>query len=77
MPNYYYSNRGNDRQKTNSMQEAGQNSGYSFFETKNEKVEKSSRDLIIDGNSVYEIDPDCYERAKQKRQSARQDWNRR
>jgi len=34
-------------------------------------------DLIIDDNTVYEIDQDCYERVKKKRLSQRQGWDRR
>lgn len=77
MPNYYYANRGNDNQKAKSMQDNEINPGYSFIDKSNERVEKSSRDLVIEGNSVYEIDSDCYEKVRQNRLNARQDWNRR
>ncbi|SHJ87093.1 hypothetical protein SAMN02745136_01181 [Anaerocolumna jejuensis DSM 15929] len=76
MPNYY-ANRGNDNKRGNSSNENIRNTDYSYMEQKNERVEKSSKDLIIDGNSVYEIDPDCFEKVKQRRQNSRQDWNRR
>lgn len=77
MPNYYYANRGNDNKRASSVQENGHNADYSYMNQKNERVEKSSKDLIIDGNSVYEIDPECYEKVKQNRHNARQDWGRR
>ncbi|SHO51201.1 hypothetical protein [Anaerocolumna xylanovorans] len=77
MPNYYYANKGNDNKKANSMNEGNHNTDYSFADKKGERVEKSSKDLVIDGNSVYEIDPDCYERVKQNRLNARGDWSRR
>lgn len=83
MPNYYYANKGNgnkkvnDNKKVNGMNEDSRNTDYSFTDKKGERVEKSSKDLIIDGNSVYEIDPDCYERVRQNRLNNRGDWTRR
>ena len=49
MPNYY-ANRGNDNKRGNSSNENIRNTDYSYMEQKNERVEKSSKDLIIDGN---------------------------
>lgn len=73
MPNFYNVNRGNEQPRQNASM--GDYKKYSS-EIKKDRVEKSSEDLIIDDNSVYEIDPECYERARQSRVSHRQDWNR-
>ncbi len=77
MPNYYYTNRGNDNKRVSNMNENNRNTDYSYGNQRNERVEKSSKDLIIDGNTVYEIDSDCFERAKQSRQNSRGDRGRR
>ncbi|BCJ95588.1 hypothetical protein acsn021_31570 [Anaerocolumna cellulosilytica] len=74
MPNFYNVNRGNEqlRQKAAMSDYNKTSSG----EVEKSRVEKSSEDLIIDDNSVYEIDPECYERARQSRMNHRQDWNK-
>lgn len=78
MPNYYDYNYDYNRGNEYPSQRNSQRKPYYVQGMQNrEQSEKSSDDLIIDGNSVYEIDPDCYERIKQLRLSKRQDWNRR
>jgi hypothetical protein len=74
MPNYYDYNKSNEY----PMQRNSQSKPYhAAGDTRRERSEKSSEDLIIDDNSVYEIDPDCYERIKQLRLNQRQEWNKR
>lgn len=74
MPNFYNVNRGNDQLRQKAAMSDFNN--ISTGEVEKSRVEKSSEDLIIDDNSVYEIDPECYERARQSRMNHRQDWNK-
>jgi hypothetical protein len=69
MPNYFNVNRNNEMQKQRYQL------GEKLYETSEirDKREKSSENLIIEDNSVYEIDPDCFERAKQNRLNYRSD----
>lgn len=71
MPNYYNVNRNNELPKPRYPLD--ENVFESSSEMIREKREKTSENLIIDDNSVYEIDPDCFERAKQNRLNYRQD----
>ncbi|MDF2804135.1 MAG: hypothetical protein K0S61_4038 [Anaerocolumna sp.] len=73
MPNYYNSNRGNEHYWIKSQQG---DFSYASTEPSRDRVQKSSKDLIIDDNSVYEIDQDCYEKVRQSRMNQRQDWNK-
>lgn len=73
MPNYYDYNKSNEypilrNSQSNSMRASG--------ETRREPSEKISDDLVIDDNSVYEIDQECFERVRQQRLNKRQDWNK-
>lgn len=40
------------------------------------KQNRNNDDLIIDDNTVYEIDPDCYERLKRTRMNQNKDFGR-
>lgn len=73
MPNYYDYNKSNEYPMPRNSQS---NNYYAAGEPGSKRSEKPSDDLIIDDNSVYEIDPDCYERVKQLRLNQRQEWNR-
>lgn len=73
MPNYFNSNRGNEHYWIKSQQG---DFSYGPGEYNRDRVQKSSKDLIVDGNSVYEIDQDCYEKVRQSRKNQRQDWNK-
>ncbi len=73
MPNYYDVNKSNEYPTPKNPQ--GDNI-YSPSEVKKEPKEKLSDDLIIDDNSVYEIDQECFERVRQSRLNQRQEWNK-
>ncbi|WFR59785.1 hypothetical protein QA584_12080 [Anaerocolumna sp. AGMB13025] len=73
MPNYYDYNRSNEYPIQKNSQS---DRYYAAGEARRDRSGKVSDDLIIDDNSVYEIDPDCYEKVKQMRLNQRQDWNR-
>lgn len=70
MPNYYNVNRNNEMQK---QRYPFSENMYGYGDMVRERREKSTENLIIEDNSVYEIDPDCFERAKQNRLNYRQD----
>ncbi|MDF2589640.1 MAG: hypothetical protein K0S41_3481 [Anaerocolumna sp.] len=74
MPNYYDYLRNNEQMRVRNQQ--GYNPNLSSTANKNNR-EKSMDDLIIDDNSVYEIDQECFERVKRSRNNQRQDWNKR
>ncbi|MGB8453260.1 MAG: hypothetical protein WCD89_13140 [Anaerocolumna sp.] len=74
MPNYYDFNKSNEYPMPRNSQRDNMNAAG---ETRRDHSEKLSDDLIIDDNSVYEIDQDCFERVKQLRLNQRQEWNRR
>ncbi len=42
----------------------------------NDKTNKKPENLIIDDNTVYEIDPDCYEKVKRARMNQKKSWDR-
>lgn len=73
MQNYYDYNKSNEYPISRYSQS---NNYHAAGENRRERSEKLSDDLIIDDNSVYEIDPDCYERVKQLRLKQRQERNR-
>lgn len=68
MPNYYDYRRMNELRRRRNVQ-SGDNStsatGYGMGS------EKRSDDLVIDDNSVYEIDPECFERIKKSKGNQR------
>ncbi|MFV0342798.1 MAG: hypothetical protein ACK5JH_07870 [Anaerocolumna sp.] len=74
MPNYYNSGKGNEHYWIKSQKG---DFSYSSSDINKDKVQKSSKDLIIDDNSVYEIDQDCFEKVRQSRMNQRVDWNKR
>lgn len=73
MPNYFNFNRGKEHYWIKSSQ---RDYTYTERESNWDREKKSSKDLIIDGNSVYEIDQDCFERAKKNRMNHRQEGNK-
>ncbi len=73
MPNYYDYNKSNEYPMPRNSQSDNM---YAAGDVRRERSEKYSDDLIIDDNSVYEIDPDCFERVKQLRLNQRQEWNK-
>ncbi len=74
MPNYYDFNKSNGYPIPKNSQS---NNMYASGEIGRKYSEKLSADLIIDDNSVYEIDQDCFERVRQQRLNQRQNWNKR
>ncbi|MFU0826792.1 MAG: hypothetical protein ACFWTJ_04510 [Lachnoclostridium sp.] len=74
MPNYFDYNKNNGYPIQRNPQKK---SYYTASEVNRDRRVKSSEDLIIDDNSVYEIDTECFEKLKQLRLNGRQDWNRR
>lgn len=41
-----------------------------------DKVNNKPDNLIIEDNTVYEIDPDCYEKVKRARMNQKKSWDR-
>ncbi len=64
-----------DIQKANN-QKYNEGSSGSSYEYENNKI-NSTDGLIIDDNTVYEIDQECYEKAKRARINQKKGWERR
>ena len=64
----YNNNRRNRMEQMNRVEEENKLPNY-------KKQIRNDYDLIIDDKSVYEIDSECYERARRARLSARKNSN--